>query len=468
MTVRPDRDTTDADLVTAAAAGDRTAFAAIYDRYANRLHDFCVGMLRDRDAAADCVQDAFCTAATKLTQLRDPDKLRPWLYSIARNEALRHQRERRREEPTDMLPERETSEAGPEILAARSELADLVAMAAGGLSERDQTILDLTYRHELDGLELAEVLGVSQSNAGTLVHRMRDTVERSLGALLVARRVRGAPETCPELAAILDGWDGEFTVLMRKRVARHVESCAVCDEERSRMLTPAALLGGVPVFIPAPAWLRQQTLDAARLQAPTTSPGAPFGPPPPAKGSDGGSDSAAPATRRRERAVAGTVLVGLIIGAGVTIAMLKLTDETAVIPIVVTTPEATEPTMTQSVSRLPAEFRPPPPTQASRLAPVPETTTAPPPTTDAPVTTTAAQPPPSRITTTVTTNPTRSFSPTVRPTRTTEEQEEEQTTEESSSSSTTTKTSRRPPTVGPNGPATIVETAETTTIPPIG
>src|ERR1700709_2367602 len=93
----------DAPLARAAAAGDRSAFAAIYDRYADRLHDFCIGLLRDRDAAADCVQDAFCTAATKLPQLRDPDKLRPWLYSIARNEALRHLRQRRREEPTDML-----------------------------------------------------------------------------------------------------------------------------------------------------------------------------------------------------------------------------------------------------------------------------------------------------------------------------------------------------------------------------
>jgi RNA polymerase sigma factor (sigma-70 family) len=462
MTARLDRDTTDADLVAAAASGDRTAFAAIYDRYANRLHDFCVGMLRDRDAAADCVQDAFCTAATKLTQLRDADKLRPWLYSIARNEALRHQRERRREEPTDMLPELETTEAGPETLAARNELADLVAMAAGGLSERDQTILDLTYRHQLDGLELAEVLGVSQSNAGTLVHRLRDTVERSLGALLVARRVHSAPDTCPELAADLDDWDGEFTVLTRKRVARHVESCAGCHAVRSRMLTPAALLGGAPVFIPAPAWLREPTLAAAQGQLPAAPPAGPSGPPPPARGSEGGSDAAAPASRRRNRAVAGTVLVGLIIGAGVTIAMLKRTDETAVIPVVVSTPEATEPTMTQSVSRPPAELRPPP-TSASRIERTAETTTAPPPTSDAPVTTTAAQPPPSRITTTVTTNPTRSFSPTVHPTRTTEE---EVTTEESSSSSTT-RPPRRPPT-GPIGPATIVETTETTTNPPIG
>jgi hypothetical protein len=43
---------TDADLARAAAAGDREAFAGIYDRYADRLHDFCVGMLRDRDDAA--------------------------------------------------------------------------------------------------------------------------------------------------------------------------------------------------------------------------------------------------------------------------------------------------------------------------------------------------------------------------------------------------------------------------------
>src|SRR6478609_8209463 len=80
---------TDADLARAAAAGDRGAFAGIYDRYADRLFDFCVGMLRDRDDAADCVQDAFCTAASRLGQLRDADKLRPWLYAIARNEALR-------------------------------------------------------------------------------------------------------------------------------------------------------------------------------------------------------------------------------------------------------------------------------------------------------------------------------------------------------------------------------------------
>ena len=70
-------------------AGDRGAFAAIYDRYADRLHDFCWSVLRDRDEAADATQDAFLVAAERLGQLRDPERLRPWLYAVARSQALR-------------------------------------------------------------------------------------------------------------------------------------------------------------------------------------------------------------------------------------------------------------------------------------------------------------------------------------------------------------------------------------------
>ncbi len=255
----------DADLARAAAAGDRRAFAAIYDRYADRLYDFCVGMLADRDAAADCVQDAFCEAATCLGDLREPDKLRPWLYGIARHRCLRRIRDRRREQPTDALPEVVSADAGPDVMASRTELASLIAEAAGGLSDRDRSVLELSYRHGLDGPELAEALGVSQTNANTMVYRLRETMERSLGALLICRRARSNPNQCPELADILQGWDGQFTILMRKRVSRHIESCATCQGERRRLLNPVALLAGAPVFLPAPAGLRDQTLSQIQL-----------------------------------------------------------------------------------------------------------------------------------------------------------------------------------------------------------
>ena len=245
----------DAELAVATAAGDRTAFGIIYDRYADRLHDFAIGMLRDRDSAADIVQDAFCIMSTSLGGLREPEKLRPWLYSIVRNEAHKRLRELKRERPSDEMPDVVSRDSGPDTMAQRLELANLISEAAGGLSDRDQAVLELAYRQGLDGPELAMALGVTQTNANTMVGRLRETIERSLGALLVARRIQLNPASCPELASVLHGWDGKFNILMRKRIARHIESCEACEDLRSRSVNPAALLGA-PVFIPAPAWLK--------------------------------------------------------------------------------------------------------------------------------------------------------------------------------------------------------------------
>jgi RNA polymerase sigma factor (sigma-70 family) len=255
----------DAELVQAAAAGDRAAFAAIYDRYADPLHDFCIGMLRNREAAADCVHDAFCIAANSLSKLREPAKLRPWLYSIARYEALRCLRGRKREQAVEELPEESDTGPGPATLTRRNELAELIAAAAGGLSERDRAVYELAYRKGLEGADLAEALGVSASNAKKMAQRLRETIERSLGALLVSRAARNNVNACPGLAEILDGWDGKFTVLMRKRISRHIESCPTCDDLRRRMVNPTALLGSAPLLISAPAALRHRTLDSIRL-----------------------------------------------------------------------------------------------------------------------------------------------------------------------------------------------------------
>ena len=178
---------------------------------------------------------------------------------------MRRLRHRYREEVSDELPDMVSHQASAETLAAQSELARLVADAAGGLSDRDRELLDLSYRHGLDGPELAETLGVTLTSANTRMFRLRQTVERCLGALLVARGAQANPDACSELATILKGWDGRFTVLMRKRIARHIDSCDICERDQRRQVNPVALLGGAPVFIPAPAWLRRQTLDRVQL-----------------------------------------------------------------------------------------------------------------------------------------------------------------------------------------------------------
>jgi RNA polymerase sigma factor (sigma-70 family) len=232
----------DTELARAAAAGDRAALAGIYYRYAGPLHAYCVGIVRDRHTASDCVQDVFCTAAAELPKLRDADKLRPWLYAIARRSALRVLSERRRQPAFDELPDNAATGPGPFTLTAQNELAQLVAQAAGGLSERDRHVLELAYRRGVTRTDLAQTLGISYDSTVKLLQRLRDTVERSLGALLVARRA--AQNGCPQLAADLSDWDEQFTVLMRKRIARHIDSCSTCNEYRRSVLNAVALLGG--------------------------------------------------------------------------------------------------------------------------------------------------------------------------------------------------------------------------------
>jgi hypothetical protein len=90
--------------------------------------------------------------------------------------------------------------------------------------------------------------------------RLRDQVERALGALLVARLGRA---DCEELQSVLEGWDGTFSPVWRKRVARHVDRCDLCTEKRKGLLSPLSLLAAAPL-VPAPLALRSSTLDKVR------------------------------------------------------------------------------------------------------------------------------------------------------------------------------------------------------------
>src|ERR1051326_8004696 len=82
----------DREVVAAIVAGDPAGLGVAYDRYAPPLYAYCRSMLREPADAADAVQDTFVIAVAKLPGLRDPGKLRAWLYAVARNECLRRLR----------------------------------------------------------------------------------------------------------------------------------------------------------------------------------------------------------------------------------------------------------------------------------------------------------------------------------------------------------------------------------------
>ena len=253
---------TDTELVRQYLAGDQRALGDIYERYGDRVYDLCFAMLRSGDDAADAYQDTFLTAANKLDQLRDTERLRSWLYSVARNQCRARLRARKRSTPVDDAGVDIGTEVDMTADLGRDELRTLLTEASAGLNEREREVLDLHMRHELEGEELADALGVSVQNAYKLVQRVRDRVERSLGSLLIARHGR---RECAELDALLGSWDGVFNPLWRKRISRHIDDCSTCTRRRAGLMDPGGLAGAFPLQ-PAPE-AAKTALQAALLDA---------------------------------------------------------------------------------------------------------------------------------------------------------------------------------------------------------
>ena len=248
-------------MVAAIVAGDPAGLSAAFDRYAAGLFGYCQLLLTEPADAADAVQDTFVIAAAKAGALRDPDRLRPWLYAVARNECRRRLRAVR-EAPLDgaVLAEVAELNVDPADLGAhleQAELRELVQAALHGLSPGEREIIELSLGHELAGADLADALGVPRNQAHVMASRARAHFEAALGVLLVAR---SGQEACPGLAAILDGWDGRLTVLLRKRVTRHIRHCPGCGARQRREMNPESLLSLLPAVV-LPASLRHQVLS---------------------------------------------------------------------------------------------------------------------------------------------------------------------------------------------------------------
>jgi DNA-directed RNA polymerase specialized sigma24 family protein len=114
----------DREMVAAIVGGDPGGIAAAYDAYAMPLYAYCRTLLPEPSDAADAVQDTFLIATAKLAGLRDPDKLRSWLYAVARNEC--HRRLPSGKTKSALGRERKRRELAPDLFVGALPLVALV------------------------------------------------------------------------------------------------------------------------------------------------------------------------------------------------------------------------------------------------------------------------------------------------------------------------------------------------------
>ena len=166
---RRSTDVTTTVTVPFTAPRERAAldFEALYRSSRDDVYAYVTTLLRDRSAAEDVTAAAFERAFRKQrTYKAGRGSPRAWLFGIARNAALDELRRRSR---SAELPQ-EVAAPGEDV-AERAVVRAAVAAALATLPPRDREVVALKFHAGLDNSELAGVLGVSESNAGTLLHR---------------------------------------------------------------------------------------------------------------------------------------------------------------------------------------------------------------------------------------------------------------------------------------------------------
>lgn len=164
------------------AASSWERFERLYRSSRDDVFSYVYTLLRDRAAAEDVTALAFERAyRRRLTFDRRRGEERAWLFGIARNAALDELRRRRRLASLTAEPE-DVAGAGMEDGAEVALRRTAVRSALAELSARDREVIALKFHAGLRNAELASVLGLSETAAGTLLYRAMEKLRRACDA----------------------------------------------------------------------------------------------------------------------------------------------------------------------------------------------------------------------------------------------------------------------------------------------
>jgi RNA polymerase sigma factor (sigma-70 family) len=166
-------------LVERARRGDEGAFARIVRLHHTDMTRVCFVVSGDAGIAEEAVAAAWPIVWRRLGSLKDPDRLRAWLCSVAANEARQLIRSRSRRAVREIAVEGGELGVGADPAARAADL-DL-ANALARLAPDDRALLALRYVAGLNSTELGRALGMSPSGTrarlARLLGRLREDLE---------------------------------------------------------------------------------------------------------------------------------------------------------------------------------------------------------------------------------------------------------------------------------------------------
>jgi RNA polymerase sigma-70 factor, ECF subfamily len=198
--MRPEDET---ELARRLIAGDPVAFDRFVDHFRAKIFQYSWLMCGHREDAEEVAQDTLLKVFESFAQLREPERVRPWVFRIARNACLMKRRKSvyapaRELSLDELMPVRDGDGEGrlqiadwsrlPDAQALDGELHDALGRAIAALPEIYRSVILLRDLEELSIEETAEILDVAEPTVKMRLHRARLAVRQTLDKHLRARR----------------------------------------------------------------------------------------------------------------------------------------------------------------------------------------------------------------------------------------------------------------------------------------
>jgi RNA polymerase sigma-70 factor (ECF subfamily) len=173
-----DRRDRDAGWVAAVRAGDRTAFEAIFDAYAEPLLAFAYARVRSREVAEEIVQDLFLNLWTRRVGWVVARSLKTYLFQAVHNRVLNYRRDARpaADVPLEAFPSRESTDAA----VRQAELRRAIDRAIAALPERNRLVFLLVRQHQLSYREVGDILGITEKTVESHMLRAFNALRAAL------------------------------------------------------------------------------------------------------------------------------------------------------------------------------------------------------------------------------------------------------------------------------------------------
>ena len=218
----------DAELIAAVRAGDRAAFAQLYERHERAARRMARQLSASPHDVDDLVAEAFARVFDMLSVGRGPDSaFRAYLLTAVRNGMYERARRDRRLELSEDMGRHDRGE--PWVDPAEAELnSALAARAFASLPERWRTVLWYSEVEQESTAEVGSRLGLRPNAVAALAYRAREGLRQ---AFLQAHVSGCDEEACREAVARLGSWTRDrISTGDAARVEAHLATCRRCRQ----------------------------------------------------------------------------------------------------------------------------------------------------------------------------------------------------------------------------------------------